>query len=80
MMVKIGQTLKDILTFFVLLLIIVFVFALLGVELFAGKVKVGKGGQIVPLDDPEGKSPTQNFDNIMDAIVTVFVCLLGEDW
>jgi voltage-dependent calcium channel L type alpha-1D len=42
MMIKIAQTLKDILTFFVLLLIIVFVFALLGVELFAGKVRVDK--------------------------------------
>ena len=40
MMIKIAQTLKDIITFFVLLLIIVFVFALLGVELFARKVKV----------------------------------------
>ena len=34
MIIKIGQTVKDILTFFVLLLIIVFVFSLLGVELF----------------------------------------------
>jgi hypothetical protein len=40
MMVKIGMTLKDIFTFFVLLLIMVFVFSLLGVELFQGSVKI----------------------------------------
>lgn len=40
MMVKIGQTLKDIITFFVLLLIIVFVFSLLGVELFGNQIKI----------------------------------------
>jgi hypothetical protein len=34
----------------------------------------------VALDDPKGKSPLQNFDNIMEAFVTVFVCLIGEDW
>lgn len=35
MMVKISQTLKDIFTFFVLLLLIIFVYSLLGVELFS---------------------------------------------
>ena len=34
----------------------------------------------MPLDDPNGKSPTQNFDNILEAFVSVFVCLIGEDW
>jgi hypothetical protein len=57
MMIKIGQTLKDILTFFVLMLIIVFVFSLLGVELFKNKIKVNKFDEIVPLDDPSGMSP-----------------------
>ena len=39
MTVKIGYTLKDIINFFVVLLIIVFVFSLLGVELFNGQAK-----------------------------------------
>ena len=80
MMVKIGQTLKDILTFFVLLLIIVFVFSLLGVELFANKTKINTENDIVPLDDPNGFSPRQNFDSFPEAFVSVFVCLIGEDW
>jgi p-aminobenzoyl-glutamate transporter AbgT len=59
MIIKIGQTLKDIVTFFVLLLIIVFVFSLLGVELFKNKALVNKNNEIVEADDPcaEGYPP-----------------------
>ena len=57
MIVKIGQTLKDIITFFVLLLIIVFVFSLLGVQLFNNYVKVNDKNEIVPATDPEAASP-----------------------
>lgn len=80
MMVKIGQTLKDILTFFVLLLIIVFVFSLLGVELFSNSTKINVNNDIVSLDDPTGFSPRQNFDSFPEGFVSVFVCLIGEDW
>ena len=80
MMVKIGQTLKDIITFFVLLLIIVFVFSLLGVELFGNQIKINLDNEIVPLDDPHGFSPRQNFDSFPEGFVSVFVCLIGEDW
>lgn len=52
MIIKIGQTVKDILTFFVLLLIIVFVFSLLGVELFRNTATVNRYNQIVPHNDP----------------------------
>lgn len=80
MIVKIGLTLKDILTFFVLLLIIVFVFSLLGVELFANNTKINDDNEIVPFDDPSGFSPKQNFDSFPEGFVSVFVCLIGEDW
>ena len=53
MIVKIGQTLKDIFTFFVLLLIIVFVYSLLGVMLFNNYVKVNNKQEIVSMDHPE---------------------------
>ena len=39
------------------LLIVVFVFSLLGVELFANYIKVNDNNQIVPESDPYGKSP-----------------------
>jgi p-aminobenzoyl-glutamate transporter AbgT len=57
MIVKIGETLKDIITFFFLLLIIVFVFSLLGVELFKNKAKINRFNDIVDAEDPMGYSP-----------------------
>lgn len=75
MMVKIGHTLKDIFTFFVLLVIIVFVYALLGVELFSYDLKLDSHDKVCPKEVPisprslsrenheDCKSPRLNFDN-----------------
>ena len=57
MIVKIGETLKDIITFFFLLLIIVFVFSLLGVELFKNKAKINRFNEIVGESEPDCYSP-----------------------
>ena len=77
MMVKILITLKDVVSFFVLLLIIVLVFSLLGVEFFAQYVKVDKKNNIVKKG---GESPRYNFDNPLNGAVTVFILLIGDDW
>ena len=63
-----------------LLLIIVFVFSLLGVELFSNNTKINLNNEIVAVDDPNGFSPRQNFDSFPEGFVSVFVCLIGEDW
>ena len=79
----------DIFTFFVLLLIIVFVYSLLGVELFSHDLKIDSEDRICEpstdkplLIDPylSCESPRLNFDNFLNAVVCVFVCLIGEDW
>ena len=57
MMVKIGQTLKDIVNFFVLLIIVVFVFSLLGIELFNNYARFDKFDNVVAMDDPSGMAP-----------------------
>ena len=57
MMVKIGQTLKDIVNFFVLLIIVVFVFSLLGIELFNNYAKFDRFDNVVAVNDPNGLSP-----------------------
>ena len=80
MMVKIAFSLRDIFTFFVLLLLIIFVYSLLGVELFSYSAKVNLNNEIVPNDDPDGFSPQFNFDTFFNGMITVFVCLMGEDW
>ena len=65
MIVKIGQTIKDIFMFFVLLLIIVSVFTLLGVEIFNNDLKINDKDQICEKEDtdPSCLSPRLNFDN-----------------
>ena len=80
MMVKIGQTLKDILNFLVVLLIVVSVFSLLGAELFNNYVRFDNQNMVVSLDDPTGLPPVQNFDSFENSFVSIFVCLIGEDW
>lgn len=80
MMVKIAATLKDVFTFFLLLLIAVFVLALLGVELYANQVKFDSNNRPVPSNSTEGVSPRLNFDSFLHGTVSVFVCLIGEDW
>ena len=48
----------------------IFIFALLGMQLF--------GGKMCGLDD--GEVPRHNFDTLLWALVTVFQVLTGEDW
>ena len=48
----------------------IFIFALLGMQLF--------GGKMCGLDD--GETPRHNFDTLLWALVTVFQVLTGEDW
>ena len=80
MMVKIAQTVIDILSFFVLVLVIVLVFSLLGVELFSNYVKIDKDNNIVEAGTAGARSPRLNFDNPLNGIVAVFTCLIGDDW
>ena len=61
-------------------MIVVFVFSLLGVELFNNYVHFDKNNMIVKKDDPNGRPPTQNFESFENSFVSVFVCLIGEDW
>jgi hypothetical protein len=77
MLLKIADTFKDILTFTVLLLIIVLVFSLLGVELFNNYMKFDSSGDV---DLEGGKTPRLNFDDPANGIISVFVCMIGDDW
>ena len=63
MIQKIGLTIKDMFTFFILLFIVLFVFSLLGVDLLNNKIKINSQGLIVSPDTPFSVSPRLNFDN-----------------
>lgn len=73
----IARTLNDIGTFSILMLLFLFSFALLGMELFANKVKFDKDGN---LDLLNGEAPNANYDNLLNAFTTVFIVLTADGW
>lgn len=73
---SIIYTIKAILNFMIVLAIFIYVFALLGMETFAGMFYFDKDG----LYDPKGEVPRQNFDSLAWALITVFQILVGDQW
>jgi hypothetical protein len=61
----------------ILLGLFIYVFALLGMSTFAGKVKFNEDGE---LDLENGESPRANFDSVGWASLTVFFVMIGENW
>lgn len=58
-----------------MLLLFIYVFALLGMTMFAGKFKFNNQGY----HDPEnGHVPRMNFDSLDWAIITVFQIMVGD--
>jgi len=79
-------TLSTIKEYVILLLLFIFVFALMGMSFFAGKVKFDPiTDQVMPLGPDEmpidgGVSPRANFDDLFWAVITIFEVLMGESW
>jgi hypothetical protein len=83
---KTVQSLKDIGNFGVLLFLFMYIFALLGMELFANNIRLTWDEEIIA-DIPEFVkaegimiAPRYNFDNVYNALIVVFCAILGEDW
>lgn len=68
LMDSIMYTIKAIFNFMIVLSIFIYVFALLGMETFAGKFKFDDNGMF----DSNGKVPRQNFDTFLWSLITVF--------
>jgi len=86
-------TLRDVANFAVLLLLFMFIFALVGMQLFANKLcfdpETGRPAEQVAPDvfaeDPgicpdPFERPRSHFDDLLWAFVTVFQVLTGENW
>ena len=58
---------------FVLLLLLIFIFALLGMSLFGGAYTRANGWT-------EDSPPRTNFDSMISSMLTVFVVISGENW
>jgi hypothetical protein len=74
MLIKIGRTVKDISSFSILLFLFMFTYTLLGMELFAYKVKFNADN----VYDENGHSPRTNFNTFLIGFTTVFVVITGE--
>ena len=57
------------------MLIFVMIYAMLGVNFFANKINV----KLYP-DDDQLSTPRINFDDVPNAILSVFICLIGDNW
>jgi len=71
-----ARTLKDVASFSLLLLLFIFILTLLGMELFANKVKLDPKTNYVDLY--KGNSPKVNFDNFINSFSAVFILLTND--
>ena len=82
----IGKTLKKISAFSVLLLIFIFSFAILGMELFAAKLSFDESDAPIlddyanGIDNVSGRIPDSNFNNFVDSVLSVFIILANDGW
>ena len=79
LLAQVIRSLKDIVTFTLLMSIFIIIFMVLGMQIFAYTVFFNKDGEIVATAD-EGEPPEINFDDIFNSFVTVFTILIGDNW
>lgn len=72
------NTSKDMSTFSILLLLFIFTYTLLGLELFAYKAKFNSDNELDFSDDAEYAK--YNFNSFFYAFLTVFIILTGDSW
>ena len=81
LLAKMIVTLGDISHFSVLMLLFMFIQTLLGMELFAFKVKFNNSDkESVVAPDKDGVYPRVNFNGVLNGFTTIFIVFLGEDW
>ena len=74
---SITMTVSSIGNYVVLLVLFMYVYALLGMQFFAGKLKFDEEGNV---DKENGITSRENFDNIGWAFLTIFKVLIGDNW
>lgn len=77
----IYKTMKDIWYFACLMFLYCFIFALLGMEFFAYRVRMDNYVDRNPITDKAlGVSPRLHFDSFGRALLTIFCLIVNEDW
>lgn len=73
---SIAYTMSTIGNYVILLSLFIYVYALLGMQFFAGNLKFDDQGNY----DKNGSVPRANFDTLYWAAITVFQILIGDNW
>jgi len=60
----------------VFLMFFIYIFALVGMSFYAGKLKFNEEGHV----DPNGSSPRENFDSLGETVLTLFIIIMGSGW
>ena len=76
---KVIITMRDVSTFSILLLLFMFIFTLLGMELFGHNVRF-IDDKLVDPDEEGALSPRPNFDTLYMGFTTIFAIAIGDDW
>ena len=86
---KTAQSMKDISNFSLLLILFMYIFALLGMELFANAALVDEDDNLIAGEEniqalvASGAYytfPRDNFNNVGFALTSIFIVIIGEDW
>ena len=80
---SIAFTMTTISDYVILLLLFIYVFALLGMSFFAGKLKFDDNDKFVSFESEhaeDGHSPRNNIDEVRWSLVLIFQILLSENW
>lgn len=82
LLAKMIVTLKDIQFFGALMILFLFIFTLLGMELFAYRVRYNNDDKETPVDDDfeEPYYPRASFNDFFTGFTTIFIVFIGEDW
>ena len=82
----IASTLKKISAFSLLLVIFIFSFSILGLELFAAKLSFDENDKPIlndyenGLENVTGRIPDSNFNNFIESVLSVFIVLANDGW
>ena len=73
-------SMRDLLYYCILLFFFILIFAIAGRELFANSVYIIKEKDEYNMFYLEKKSPRENFDSVLNSLVTVFIFFIGDNW
>lgn len=80
LLLTIVSTVREIGNFSVLLFLFMYIYALIGMQMFGNRFRFDADGFPVDTAHPAVYIPRANFDTMLWSMVTIFQILTGENW